>query len=91
MEYNDNNLEKLQNDVKQRIHAEETDYSDKFMTCINKILSTSNILKNLVLNKILHSSYIQTKFNDKKEMIINICSVYVVPLLKDINHPALLQ
>ena len=27
----------------------------------------------------------------KKEMIINIFSVYVVPLLKNINHPALLQ
>ena len=46
---------------------------------------------NLVANKRLHSSYIQTYLNDKKEMIINIFSAYVVPLLKYINHPALLQ
>ena len=59
LEYNDNNLEKLPNDVKQSIHAEETDDSDKVMTCINKIPSTSNTLKNLVVNKSLHSSYIQ--------------------------------
>ena len=37
LECNYNNLEKLPNDVKQRTHAEETDNSDKFMTCINII------------------------------------------------------
>ena len=61
------------------------------MTFINTIPSTSNTLKNLVVNKSLHSSYIQTEFNDKYKMIINIFSAYVVPLLKYINHPALLQ
>ena len=60
LECKDNNLVKLPNYVKQRIHAEETDNPDKFMTCINKILSTSNTLKKLLLRKILHSSYIQT-------------------------------
>ena len=41
--------------------------------------------------KSLHSSYIQTEFNNKNKMTINIFSAYVVPLLKYINHPALLQ
>ena len=91
MECNDNNLAKPPNDVKQRIHAEETYDSDKVMTCINTIPSTSNTLKNLVVNKSLHSPYIQTELNDKKEMIIKIFSAYVVPLLRDINHNALLQ
>ena len=63
---NDNNLEKLPNDVKQRTHAEETDNSEKFMTCINTIPSTSKTPKNLMVNKGLNSSYIQTEFNDKK-------------------------
>ena len=61
------------------------------MTCINKIPSTPNTLKNLVVNKILHYSYIQTEFNDKKDMIIKIFSAYILRLLKDINDPALLQ
>ena len=61
------------------------------MTCINTVPSTSNTLKNLVVNKSFHYYYIQTESNDKKEIRINILSVYVVPLLKDINHPALLQ
>ena len=37
LECNFNNLEKLPNEVKQIIHAEETDNSDKVMTCITKI------------------------------------------------------
>ena len=61
------------------------------MTCINTIPSTSNTLKNLVVNKILHYSYIQTEFNDDKEIVINIFGAYVVPLLKSINRPELLQ
>ena len=60
LECNDNNLAKLTNDVKQITHTEETDNSEKVMTCINTITSTSNTLKNLVVDKSLHSSYIQT-------------------------------
>ena len=61
------------------------------MTCINTTPSTSNTLKNLVINKSFRSSYIWREFNDKKEIIINIFRAYVVTLLKDINHTALLQ
>ena len=58
LEWNDNNLSKLLNDVKQRTHAESTDNSDKVLTCINTIPSTSSTPKNLVVNKSLHYSYI---------------------------------
>ena len=91
MECNDNNLAKFPNEIKQIIHAEEIDNSEKVMACINTISSTSNTLKNLVVNKSFHSSYIQIEFNDKKKIIINIFVAYVVPLLKDINHSALFQ
>ena len=37
LECNNNNLAKLPNEVKQIIHAEDTDNSDKVMTCINTI------------------------------------------------------
>ena len=42
-----------------KINAEEIDNSDFVMTCINKIPFTSNTPNNLLLNKSLHSSYIQ--------------------------------
>ena len=66
LEYNFNNLVKLQNEVKQIIHAEETHNSDYVMTCIYTIPPISNTLKKLLLHKSLHSYYIQTKYNDKE-------------------------
>ena len=66
LECNFNNLAKLLKEVKQRIHAEETDNSDYFMTFINTITSKLNTPNNLLLHKSLHSSYIQTKYNDKE-------------------------
>ena len=84
-------MAKLPIDVKKIIHAEEIDNLDKVMTCINTIPSTSNTLKKLVVDKSFHTSYIKKWFNDKEDMIIEIFSVYVVPLLKKINHPSLLQ
>ena len=59
LECNNNNLAKILNEVKQIIHAKETDNSDYVMTCINKITSTSNTLKKFSLHKSLHSSYIK--------------------------------
>ena len=91
MEYNTSNLEKLPNEVKQRIHAKEIYDSDCVMTCINRIPSTSNTLKKLLLNKSFHSSYIQIEFNVKEESFNNIFSSYIGLLLKNINHYALLQ
>ena len=84
-------MEKLPNEVKVKIHAEDTDNSDKVVICSTTIPSTSNTLKNLAVNESFHSSYIQREYNDKKENIINIFSEYVEPLLKDTNHPELLQ
>ena len=83
LECNVNNLAKLPNEVKQIIHAEETYNSDFVMTCINTITSTSNTLKNLLLNKSLHFSYIQREFNEKEKMINNIFIKYVEPLFQE--------
>ena len=43
------------------------------------------------MNTSFHSSYIQNEFNYRNEEIINISSAYVEPLIKEINHPSLLQ
>ena len=59
LEHNNNNLEKIPNEVKQKIHAKEADNSNYVMTCINTITSTSNTLKNLLLHKSWNSSHIQ--------------------------------
>ena len=48
---NTNNLAKLPNEVKDRIHLEDTENSDKVMICNTTITSTSNTLKNLAVNK----------------------------------------
>ena len=65
--------------------------SDYVMTCTTKILSISNMLKTLLLQYNFHSSYNQTKYIGEEEIIHNIFSTYVEPLLNYINHPALLQ
>ena len=88
---NTNNLAKLPNELNDRIHAEDTENSDKFMICSTTIPSTPNTLKNFTVNKSFHSSYLQREYKDKKETIINIFSEYVEPLLKYINHPALIH
>ena len=61
------------------------------MTCTSEITSISKTLKKLLLQSDFHSSYIQTKNNGKEEIIHNIFSTYVEPLLTDINNPELVQ
>ena len=55
------------------------------------IPSTSNTLKNLLVNSNYHSSYTNKEFNDKKEEMITIFSAYVTPQIKEIHHPEFLQ
>ena len=61
LECNYNNLAKILKYVKKIDHEEETDNSDKVVTCINIITSTLNTLKNLLVNK----SYIFTILKKK--------------------------
>ena len=59
-ECNTINLEKLPIEVKDRIHAEDTENYDKVMIFNNTIPSTSKTLKNLAVNKSINYSYIKT-------------------------------
>ena len=59
-------MAKLPNEVKDRIHVEEKENSDKVMKCITTIPSTSNTLNKLLVNKIIHSSYIRRELYDEK-------------------------
>ena len=61
------------------------------MICSTTIPSTSNILKNFLVNSNSLSSYTNQQLNDKKEQTITIFSTYVAPQIKEIHHPSLLQ
>ena len=65
--------------------------SDYIMTCTTAIPSISNTLKKLLLQYNFHSSYNQTKYIGEEEIIHNILSKYVEPLLNYINHLAFVQ
>ena len=58
-DWNTNNLAKIPNEVKDIIHAEDAENSDKVMICSTTIPSTLNKLKNLAVYKRFHYSYIQ--------------------------------
>ena len=85
------NLKRLPSQVKDRVGSEVTVNSEKFMIFSTTIPSTSNTLKNLLVNSNSHSSYTNQEFSDKKEQMITIFSTYVAPQIKEIHHPALLQ
>ena len=55
----DKKIKKITSEIKDIIGAEVTDSSDKVMICSTTIPSTSNTLKNLLVNESSHYSYIQ--------------------------------
>ena len=59
-------LKRLPYLVKDIVGAEVTINSEKFLLCYTTIPSTSNILKNLLVNSNYNSSYTNQEFNDKK-------------------------
>ena len=56
---NTNNFAKLPNEVKDRIHTEDTENPDKVTICSTTFTYILNKLKNLAVNKSFHSSYIK--------------------------------
>ena len=75
-------IKRLPSQVKDRFGAEVTINSEKVVLCYTTIPSTSNTLKNLLVNSNHHSSYTNQEFNDKKEEMITIFSTYVAPQIK---------
>ena len=82
-----NNLKILLSQVKDRVGAEVTVNSDKFMLCYTTIPSISNTLKNLLVDSNYHPLYTNQGFNDKKEQTITMFIIYVAPQIKEIHHP----
>ena len=65
LERNSNNLLRIGNSAKQRMHATDMHDSNYVMIYTTEIISISNTLKKLLIPLDLHSSYIQTIYNDK--------------------------
>ena len=61
------------------------------MLCYTTITSTSNTLKNLLINSNYHSSYSTETFNTNDEQMRKLFSTYVTPQIKEINHPSIIQ
>ena len=61
------------------------------MLCFTTTPSTSNTLKNLLVNPNNHLFYTTQEFNTKKEQMSIIFNTYVTPQIKEINHPEFLQ
>ena len=61
------------------------------MICNNATPSVSNTQKKLFLQYDFHSSYNQAKYIGEDEIIHNIFSTYVEPLLNHINPHALVK
>ena len=89
--WDEKNLKILPSEIKDRVGAEVTVNSEKFMICSTTLPATSNKLKNLLVNSNPHSFYTNQQFNDKKEQMITIFSTYVAPQINEIHHPELLQ
>ena len=74
--------------VKERVGSEVKVNTDLVMLCYTTITSTSNTLKNLVINSNYHSSYSTEEFNTKKLQMSNIFITYVTPQIKETNDPS---
>ena len=61
------NIKKIPSEVRYRFGAEVAVDTDLVMLCFTTIPSTSNKLKNLLVNSNYHSSYTTQEFNTKKE------------------------
>ena len=81
-DYDENNFKRFPSEIKYRVGAEVTVNSDKVMIWSATIPSTSNTLKNLLVNENSQFSYTNQEFNDKKEQMITIFSTYVAPQIK---------
>ena len=65
----ENKLKSLPSEVRDRVGEDATTNSDKVMICSTNIPSTSNTLKNFLVNSNSHSSYTNQEFNDKKNKL----------------------
>ena len=65
--------------------------TDLVMLCHTTITSSSYTLKNLYIGKYYHLSYSTDNYNDYKEAMDRLFSTYIIPQIKEIYHPVIIQ
>ena len=81
----------LPNNVKWRIHLigqMDTDFSMKKNKAISSI---ENTIKKIHIQKNMHSIYKQDYYKDKQEKIYDLFIEYIVPVMDNHDHPALIE
>ena len=92
LQKNSNQLSIFPNDVKLRIHSINKQKIDQVIACYTEISSLKNTIKKLQILSTLHSIYQKNFCHDKQDIIVEIFFYqYYLPLLKYIDHPALIQ
>ena len=77
--------------MKQIIHVINKQKTDHVMACYIEIYSVANTLKKIHIQSSLHTGYKKSFYHDKRDKFYGIFDQYHIPLLRDINHPALIQ
>ena len=90
LEHNSKQLSSVPNDVKLIIRAINKQKTDYVMACYTEISSENTINKLQILSTV-HSVYQQNLYHDKQDIIDELFYQYHLPLLKYIDHPALIQ
>ena len=85
------NILKIPSEVKDIVVAEVSVDTDLVMICFTTTTSTSNTLKDLLVNSNYHSSYTTQEFNTRKIKTSTIFNTHVTPQIKEINHPAFIK
>ena len=91
IQHKNNNLSIVSYEAKQRIHVIHIQKTDFIMACYTEIYSVENTIKKLHIKSDFHSGYIYNFYRNKQEIIDELFYQYQLPLLKYINHPALIQ
>ena len=84
-------LEKIPENVKERVGAEMEMNTNLVMICHTTITSTSYTLKNLYIGKDCHSLYLTDDYNDQTKAMERLFSTYITPQIKEIYHLAIIQ
>ena len=91
IKHNSNQLSSVSNDAKLRIHVIDQQKTDFLMAKTAEIYSVENNIKKLHTQSDFHLVYKKKFYHDKEKELDNFFDECHLPLLKDIDNPALIQ
>ena len=91
IKHNFKHLIRVPIDAKPRIHVIDKQKTDYVMACYTVAYSVANTLNKFHIESNFYTFYKQNFYNDKRDKFDEIFDQYYLPLLKNIDHPALIQ